>query len=78
MSKQVDKSLFILSSFSVPGFYQEVLAGVSNYRESGNRLIKKAMTAQASRRLEIVGGGGRLLLNFPIILHGKLCTRATL
>jgi tetratricopeptide (TPR) repeat protein len=64
MSKETDKSLFILPS--IPRLYQQLLRGVSSYQQLGNRLIQLAEQAHAFRQFDKVKETGQLLSNIPI------------
>ncbi len=64
MSKDTDKSLFIVSS--MPRLYQQVLSGVASYEALGNRIIKRIRTAHAFRDLQQVCELAAMLQNFPI------------
>jgi hypothetical protein len=64
MSKQTDKSLFIVSS--LPGLYQALLSGIESYKDLGNRIIRKIKTAQAFRQAETVRELAKILINIPI------------
>jgi hypothetical protein len=64
MSKQTDKSLFIVPS--MPGFYQQILSGVGSYQELGNRTIRRIKAAHAFRQVELVSELSRVLINIPI------------
>ena len=64
MSKQTDKNLLIVSS--LPGLYQALLSGITDYNELGNRIVEAARLAQAFRRVDKVVELGQLLVNNPI------------
>jgi hypothetical protein len=64
MSKDTDKSLFIVSS--IPRFYQQLLGGIADYRALGNRIIKRIETAHAFRQVDKVRELSRILINIPI------------
>ena len=64
MSKQTDKSLFIVSSMS--GLYQALLSGIESYKELGNRIIEAIKVAQAFRQVEKVAELSHVLVNIPI------------
>jgi tetratricopeptide (TPR) repeat protein len=64
MSKDTDKSFFIVSS--MPRFYQQLLSGVGSYKELGNRIIRQIETAHAFRQVEQVKELARILINNPI------------
>ena len=67
MSKHTEKSLFMLPpSVKYAGFYQELLRGIDNYRQLGNRLIHSAEQACAFRQNDTVSEFGRILSAFPI------------
>ena len=64
MSKQTDRSLFIVSS--VPRLYQAFLGGITSYKDLGNRIIKEIKAAQAFRQVERVAELSQILVNNPI------------
>jgi tetratricopeptide (TPR) repeat protein len=64
MSKQTDKSLFIVSS--LPRLYQALLSGIEGHKELGNRIIREIKTAQAFRQVEKVAELSQILVNNPI------------
>jgi tetratricopeptide (TPR) repeat protein len=64
MSKQTDKSLFILPS--MPRLYQQILSGVASYEALGNRIIRRIRRAHAFRDLQQVCELAAMLQNFPI------------
>ena len=64
MSKQTDKSLFIVSS--LPGLYQALLSGIEDYKDLGNRIIKAIKLAQSFRQVEKVVELSQILVNNPI------------
>ena len=64
MSKDTDKSLFILSS--MPRLYQHLLSGIGSYQELGNRIIAQIKAAHAFRQVEKVKELARILINIPI------------
>ena len=64
MSKDTDKSLFIVSS--MPRFYQQLLAGVASYEALGNRIIEQIKAAHAFRQVEQVKELAVILINIPI------------
>src|SRR6185295_20245959 len=64
MSKETDKSLFILPS--MPRFYQQILSGVASYEALGKRIIKWVEDACAFRQVERVRELSTILVNFPI------------
>ncbi|MFP5260865.1 MAG: hypothetical protein ACLGJB_03035 [Blastocatellia bacterium] len=64
MSKQTDKSLFIVPS--MPRFYQQLLSGIGSYQELGNRTVRQIKVAHAFRQIEQVRELSTLLLNIPI------------
>jgi tetratricopeptide (TPR) repeat protein len=64
MSKQTDKSLFIVPS--MPGFYQQLLSGIGSYQELGNRIIRQIKAAHAFRQVERVSELARVLINIPV------------
>jgi hypothetical protein len=68
MSKPTAKSLFIVSPFGAqqPGFYQDLLSGISSYEQLANRLIYLAEQAHAFRQFDRVKEIGEILSNFPI------------
>lgn len=67
MSKQMDKSFFMLSPLvKYAGFYQELLRGIDSYQKLGNRLIHLAERAGAIRQFDTVNEIGRVLSTFPM------------
>jgi tetratricopeptide (TPR) repeat protein len=64
MSKQTDKSLFIVPS--MPRFYQQLLSGVESHQALGNRIIRQIKAAHAFRQVEHVKELARVLINNPI------------
>ena len=64
MSKQTDKSLFIVSS--LPRLYQALLSGIESYKDLGNRIIGEIKTAHAFRHAETVEQLAKILINIPI------------
>ena len=64
MSKQTDKSLFIISS--LPRLYQLLLSGFDDYKELGNRVIRDIKTAHAFRQAETVRQLASILINLQI------------
>ena len=64
MSKQTDKSFFIVSS--LPRLYQALLSGIEGYKELGNRIIEAIKLAQAFRQVEKVVELSQILVNNPI------------
>jgi hypothetical protein len=66
MSKDTDKSLFIVSS--MPRLYQGLLKGVGSYLHLGNRLIQIAEQAHAFRQFDKVKEIGLILSNVSLNL----------
>jgi hypothetical protein len=67
MSKDTDKSLFILSPLAkYTEFYQQLLRGVISYQQLGNRLIRLAEQANAFRQLDQVKELAGLVIGLPI------------
>ena len=67
MSVRVANSRFITSSLQKSvGFYQQILRGVSNFQELGNRLVKKAEALFYLRQVDSLKEFGLLLSNLPI------------
>ena len=67
MSVTVASNRFITSSLKgYAGFYQQLLCGVSNLQELGNRLVYAIETANSFRQLERVEELGLILVNLPI------------
>ena len=64
MSKDTDKSLFIVSS--MPRLYQQLFSGVISFEALGNRIIGQIKAAHAFRQVEKVRGLARILINIPI------------
>jgi tetratricopeptide (TPR) repeat protein len=64
MSKQTDKSLFIVSSMS--GLYQVLRSGIDTHKELGNRIIREIKAAHAFRQVEKVTELSQILVNSPI------------
>jgi tetratricopeptide (TPR) repeat protein len=64
MSKQTDKSLFILSS--MPRLYQHLLTGGAGYEALGKRIIDRVKLAQDFRHIELVKELARVLINISI------------
>ena len=64
MSRDIDKSLFILPS--MPRLYQQILTGVVSYEALGKRIIKRIELAHAFRQVEQVRELARILINIPI------------
>jgi tetratricopeptide (TPR) repeat protein len=64
MSKQIDRTLFILPS--MPRLYQQLLAGVVSYEALGKRIIGRINLAYAFRQIEQVKELARILINIPI------------
>jgi hypothetical protein len=64
MSKDTDKSLFMVSS--IPRLYQQLFTGIANYETLGNRIIRQIKAAHAFRQVEQVRELARLLRNIPI------------
>jgi hypothetical protein len=64
MSKQTDKTLFIVSS--LPRLYQALLSGIESHKDLGNRIIREIKTAHAFRQVEKVAELSRILVNNPI------------
>lgn len=67
MSKQMESSLFISSSFKQPrGFYQQLLSGIVSYEGLATRILKQIEAAHAFRQVERVAELARILVNIPI------------
>lgn len=67
MSKQTESSLFIFSPFAkYAGFYQQLLTGIGDYNQLGNRLIRLGEQAHSLRQFDKVKEAGLLLSNTPI------------
>src|ERR1043165_9296372 len=64
MSKDTDKSLFILPS--MPRLYQQLITGVASYEALGKRILNQIKTVQAFRQVEQVRELARILINIPI------------
>jgi tetratricopeptide (TPR) repeat protein len=64
MSKQTDKSLFIVSSMS--GLYQVLRSGIDTHKELGNRIIREIKAAHAFRQVEKVAELSQILVKSPI------------
>lgn len=64
MSKDTDKSLFIVSS--VPRLYQQLLSELSSYEILGNRIIRQIKAAHAFRQVKQVRELAGILVNIPI------------
>src|SRR5215212_8440775 len=64
MSKDTDKSLFIVSS--IPRFYQHLLSGVLSFEVLGNRIIRQIEAAHAFRQVEKVKELASILINIPV------------
>src|SRR5215216_850210 len=64
MSKETDKSLFIVPSMQ--RLYQHLFRGIASFEELGNRIIRQIKAAHAFRQIEQVRELSRLLLNIPI------------
>jgi hypothetical protein len=64
MSKQTDKTLFIVSSLS--GLYQALLSGVESYKDLGNRIVEAIKLAQSFRQVKKVVELSQILVNIPI------------
>ena len=64
MSKQTDKTLFIV--FSLPGLYQALLSGIESYKDLGNRIISEIKLAHAFRQVGKVAELSRILVNNPV------------
>jgi hypothetical protein len=64
MSKDTDKSLFILPS--MPRLYQQLLTGVVSFEALGNRIIAQIKAAHAFRQVEQVKELASILINIPI------------
>ena len=64
MSKDTDKSFFIVSS--VPQLYQHLVIDLANYETLGSHLIKKIKLAQAFRQTGRVRELSNILINLPI------------
>nr|AUN36919.1 hypothetical protein [uncultured bacterium] len=64
MSKDTDKSLFILPS--MPRLYQQILTGVASYEVLGKRIIERINLAHAFRQIEQVKELAKILINIPI------------
>lgn len=67
MSKQTAVNLFMLPPLErYAGFYQQLLKGIGNYEQLGNRLIKLAEQAHALRHFHEVKEIALVLSNIPI------------
>jgi hypothetical protein len=64
MSKQTDKSLFIVSS--LPGLYQALLSGIESHKDLGNRVVKQIKLAHAFRQVGKAAELSQILVNNPI------------
>jgi hypothetical protein len=64
MSKQTESNLFITSS--IAAFYKQLLSGITNYQELGNRILRDIEAPHAFRQVERVRELSRILLNFPV------------
>src|SRR5215216_6074646 len=64
MSKETDKSLFIVPSMQ--RLYQHLFRGIASFEELGNRIIREIKAAHAFRQIEQVRELSRFLLNIPI------------
>jgi hypothetical protein len=65
MSKQIDKSLFIVSPLHAQ-FYQQLLSAPVGFHELGTRLVRLAERSYIFRRVERVEETAKLLINLPI------------
>jgi len=67
MSKQVESSLFIASSFSEhAAFYQQLLKGITSYEALAARILVHIKTAHAFRQTERVRELAGILVNLPL------------
>jgi hypothetical protein len=68
MNKQTANSLFIVSPYAKkqPGFYQELLEGISGYEQLGNKLVYLSQQAHSVRRLDKLQEFALLLSNLPL------------
>jgi tetratricopeptide (TPR) repeat protein len=67
MSKQTDSSFFMFPPLSKHArFYQELVRGIKNYHQLGNRLIELGEQAHAFRQFKQVKEIGLVLSNIPI------------
>jgi len=64
MSKETARNLFIVSS--MPGLYQQLFSGISNYEQLATRILGQIETAHAFRQTEKVRELSRILINIPI------------
>src|SRR5215216_4660223 len=64
MSKDTDKSLFIVSS--MPRLYQQLLVSIGTYEELGTRIVKQIKQYHSFRRLDEIRELGQILVNLPI------------
>ena len=66
MIVKTTSNLFITSSFTVAGFYQQLIGGMSSFQELGNSVVKIAEQAQAFRQYDRVKEAAQILANIPI------------
>ena len=67
MSKQVESSLLIDSSFSgLAAFYQQLLKGIASYEALTARILVHIKTAHAFRQTDKVRELARILVNLPL------------
>lgn len=64
MSKQIESSLFIVSS--LPALYQQLLSGIASYEELATRILVEIKTAHAFRQTDKVRELARILVNLPL------------
>jgi tetratricopeptide (TPR) repeat protein len=74
MSKDTDKSFFILSPFGIQhaAFYQDLIGGISSYEQLGKRLIHLGEQAHAFRQFDRVNEIGQVLFNFPLKQYSSI------